>query len=92
MVHLAMVWGAMVLAKRARTNGLRRTTILAALANGGLVLFAIGGVAWEAIHRLGDAPAVDGGLLAIVAAIGVVLNAAVALMFAKRREQDMNVR
>lgn len=42
---LAMAWGATVLAKRAvtrrRTYGLRRTTILAALANGGLVLFAI---------------------------------------------------
>src|SRR5438034_1283500 len=50
---LAMAWGATVLAKRMRTTrrtyGLRRTTILAALANGGLVLFAIGGVVWEAI-------------------------------------------
>ena len=93
---LAMAWGATVLAKRARTArrtyGLRRTTILAALANGGLVLFAIGGVVWEAIHRLGEAHAVDGGLVAIVAAIGVVLNALAAMMFAKGREKDMNIR
>jgi cobalt-zinc-cadmium efflux system protein len=93
---LAMAFGATVLARRAttarRTYGLRRTTILAALANGGLVLFAVGGVVWEAVIRLGDAPAVNGGLVAIVAAIGVVLNAASALMFAKGREKDINIR
>jgi len=93
---LAMAWGATVLARRARTArrtyGLRRTTILAALGNGGLVLFAIGGVVWEAVQRLGAAPPVDGGLVAVVAAIGVVLNAVAALMFARGRAHDMNVR
>ena len=93
---LAMAWGATVLARRARTArrtyGLRRTTILAALANGGLVLFAIGGVVWEALHRLSGPHEVDGGLVAIVAGIGVVLNGLSAMMFAKGREQDMNVR
>ena len=93
---LAMAWGATVLARRARTArrtyGLRRTTILAALANGGLVLFAIGGVVWEALHRLRGPHEVDGGLVAVVAAIGVVLNGLSALMFAKGREKDMNVR
>jgi cobalt-zinc-cadmium efflux system protein len=93
---LAAAWGATVLAKRAvterRTYGLRRTTILAALANGGLVLFAIGGVVWEAVQRLDAPPAVDGGLVAIVAAIGVVLNGLAALMFAKGRKGDINIR
>jgi cobalt-zinc-cadmium efflux system protein len=93
---LGMAWGATVLARRARTTrrtyGLRRTTILAALANGGLVLFAIGGVVWEAVGRLGAAPAVDGGLVAIVAAVGVVINSLAALLFARGRKDDMNVR
>lgn len=93
---LAMAWGAAVLAKSARTvrrtYGLRRTTILAALANGGLVLFAIGGVVWEAIQRLGDTTPVNGGIVATVAAIGVVLNGGSAMLFAKGRERDMNVR
>jgi cobalt-zinc-cadmium efflux system protein len=92
---LAMAWGATVLARRARTNrrtyGLRRTTILAALGNGGLVLFAIGGVVWEAVQRLTSAPAVDGLLVAGVAAVGVVFNGVAAAMFARGRE-DMNVR
>ncbi len=93
---LGMAWGAMVLARRARTArrtyGLRRTTILAALGNGGLVLFAIGAVVWEAIQRLDATPAVDGGIVAIVATIGVVLNVLAAMLFAKGREGDMNIR
>jgi cobalt-zinc-cadmium efflux system protein len=93
---LGAAWGATILARRARTErrtyGLRRTTILAAVANGGLVLFAIGGVVWEAVQRLGAPPAVDGGLVAIVAAIGVVLNTIAALMFARGRKGDINIR
>jgi len=93
---LGMAWGATVLAKRARTTtrtyGLRRTTILAALANGGLVLFAIGGIVWESVQRLNSATMVDGGIVALVAALGVVINALSAMMFVKGRETDLNVR
>ena len=93
---LAMAWGATVLARRARTTrrtyGLRRTTILAALGNGGLVLFAVGGVVWESVQRLGSPPEVHGGLVAIVAAIGVVLNGIAALMFSRGSKQDINMR
>ncbi len=93
---LGMAFGATVLARRGRTArrtyGLRRTTILAALANGGLVLFAVGGVVWEAVLRLGNPSAVDGGLVAIVATIGVAINGVCALLFARGRKQDINVR
>jgi cobalt-zinc-cadmium efflux system protein len=93
---LAMAWGATVLARRARTArrtyGLRRTTILAALANATLVLVAIGGVLWEAVQRLGTAHQVDGGLVAVVAALGVVLNGLAAALFARGRHGDANLR
>lgn len=93
---LGMAWGATMLARRARTArrtyGLRRTTIFAALANGGLVLFAVGGVVWEAVQRRSAPPHVDGGLVAAVAAIGVVVNGLAAALFAKGREGDMNIR
>jgi len=93
---LGMAWGATILANRARTTrrtyGLRRTTILAALGNGGLVLFAVGGVAWEAIHQLQAPPKVEGGVVALVAALGVVINAGAAMLFAKGREGDVNIR
>jgi cobalt-zinc-cadmium efflux system protein len=93
---LGMAWGATVLARRRRTTrrtyGLRRTTILAGLANATLVLVAIGGVSWEAVRRLGMPAQVDGGIVAVVAAIGVVINGGAALMFARGRERDVNRR
>jgi len=93
---LAMAWGSTVLAKRLRTArrtyGLRRTTIVSALFNAMLILVAIGGVIWEAIHRLGSPHPVDGVLVAIVAVVGVVINIAAALLFARGRKEDMNVR
>lgn len=93
---LGMAWGAILLARRKRTArrtyGLRRTTIVAGLANAMLILVAIGGVTWEAIQRL-DAPAqVNGGLVAIVAVVGVVVNIGAALLFARGRDRDVNQR
>ncbi|MEJ7602761.1 MAG: cation diffusion facilitator family transporter [Kofleriaceae bacterium] len=93
---LAMAWGATVLARRQRTAqrtyGLRRTTILAGLANAMLILVAIGGVTWEAIQRLGEPAHVDGGLVAGVATVGVLVNCGAAMMFARGRERDVNRR
>ncbi len=55
---LGMAWGASVLAQRRPTPrytyGLRRSTILAALANAILLLVAVGGITWEAIRRFGE--------------------------------------
>ena len=87
---LGMAWGAAVLARRGptvrRTYGLRRTTILAGLTNALLILVAIGGVSWEAIRRLGEPHPVSGGMVAVVAAIGVAINGAAALLFARGRD------
>ena len=94
---LAMAWGATLLARRKRTArrtyGFRRTTIVAGLANAMLILVAIGGVSWEAIERLGaPSTGVHGGLMAIVATVGVAVNAGAALLFAGGRERDVNRR
>lgn len=93
---LGMAWGATVLARRKRTArrtyGLRRTTILAGLANAVLILVAIGGVSWEAIRRIGEPAHVDGGLVAIVAAVGVAVNCGAAMLFAAGRDRDVNRR
>lgn len=93
---LAMAWGATVLARRTRTArrtyGLKRTTILAGLANALLILFAIGGVTWEAVRRLGSPSQVDGGIVALVATAGVVVNCGAALLFARGRASDVNRR
>lgn len=94
---LGLAWGATMLAKTKRTQrrtyGLKRTTILAGFANAMIVLFAVGGVAWEAVRRFGDDTArVDGGVVALVALAGVAINGGTALLFARGRDKDVNVR
>ncbi len=75
-----------------RTYGYRRLTLLAALANGVLLLVATGGVAWESIERLGTPAAVDARTVLLVATIGAVVNGASAALFFAGRKEDLNVR
>ncbi len=93
---LAMAGGAYVLAQRTpsarRTYGLRKTTVLAALANALFLMLAIGGVAWEAIGRIRNPTPVEGRTVMIVAAIGVVVNGVSATFFAKGHSHDVNVK
>ena len=93
---LVLAWVAVVLGQRPPTErhtyGLRRASILAALANAILLLLAVGGITWEALERLGRPTAVHGGVMMAVAAIGVVTNAATALLFFAGRHEDLNIR
>lgn len=93
---LVLAWGAMVLARRKPsrrfTYGLRRTTVLSALANAVLLLVVLGGVAWEAIQRLRHPAEVGGKTVMIVAAIGVLVNGGSALLFLAGSKKDVNVR
>ena len=93
---LSLAWGASVLTGRRptprRTYGLRRSSILAALANAVLLLVAVGMIAWEAIQRLAAPRAPDAGMVMAVAATGIVINAATALLFWRGRSRDLNVR
>lgn len=93
---LILAWIAYRLAQRApskqRTYGLRKSTILAALANAVLLLVAVGGIGWEAIGRLREPAPIQGGVLIAVAAIGVVINAVSAMLFASGSKDDANLR
>lgn len=93
---LAVAWIAAGLAKRppsARfTYGLRGSSILAALFNAVFLLVAIGALSWEAVRRLAAPEPVAGGTVMVVAAIGLVLNAFTAWLFAGGRHGDLNVR
>src|SRR3982751_2682833 len=82
---LLLAWVAVYLGKRKpsvrRTYGLRRSSILAALANAVLLLLAVGAIAWEAIGRFGHPEPVSGGTVMIVAGVGIVVNTITALLF-----------
>lgn len=93
---LLAAWGAIVLARRTptarRTYGLRKGTILASLANAVLLLVAVGVIASEAVRRFAAPADIATGPVMIVAAIGVVINTATALMFMRGSHDDLNVR
>lgn len=93
---LLLAWTAAVLARRPptarRTYGLGKGTILAALANAGLILVGVGSVSWEAVRRLVEPRAVDGTVMMAVALVGVLVNTASALLFFRGRHHDVNQR
>lgn len=93
---LLLAWGATNLERRSPTKrftyGLRRTSVLAALANAILLLVSIGAIAWEAIRRLQNPAPVAGLTMVWVAAVGVVINGLTAWMFFSGRKGDLNIR
>ena len=95
-VGLLLAWGASVLARRPPsqrfTFGLRRATIYAAFANALLLLAACGAIFWEAVRRFSEPAPVMGLTMVVVAAIGVVINTATALLFMRGSQSDANIR
>ena len=93
---LLLVWLASVLVKRASsarfTYGLRGSSILAALANATLLTLVTAAIGWGAVLRLAHPVATQGGVVMAVAAAGIVVNLATALLFMSGRKDDLNVR
>ena len=93
---LLVAWAGVELAKRPAskrfTYGLRSSSILAALTNSVLLLVAVGAIAWEAIGRFSDPPAIAGETVMLVAGLGIIVNLSTALLFARGRKSDINIR
>lgn len=93
---LAMAGGAAVLARRAAgkqlTYGFGKATVLAALANALLLIFACGAIAFEAVQRLTDPAPVQSVMIMIVAGIGFVINLGTALLFMRDQHSDLNAK
>jgi len=92
---LLIAWFAAWLSRRKptarRTYGYRRASILAALANAALLIAAVVWIVAESIGRFNDPRPVASTIVIAVAAIGVVINTATALLFLRGRERDINV-
>ena len=95
-VSLLLAWGASVLAKKKateyRTYGYRKATIMASLVSAILLISTLGYIAWEAIDRFVNPKPVEGIIVIVVAAIGVVINTLTALLFVKGQKDDLNIR
>ena len=95
-IGLLIAWGAAVLAKRPPTErftyGLRGSSILAALGNAILLIFACGAIAWEAVWRFASPEPVASLTVMIVAGIGILVNGFTAWLFMSGRKDDLNIR
>src|SRR5690349_23292510 len=93
---LVVAWAGGALAKRGSsprfTYGLKKASILAALINALLLLVAVGAIGAEAIRRLFHPSPTDGMTVITVAGIGIVINGLTALLFARGRHSDINIR
>jgi cobalt-zinc-cadmium efflux system protein len=92
---LVLAWVATTLMKRKPTEkatyGLKKTSILAALANGILLVFTCGIIASEAMYKFFYPTEIQAVSVMIVAGIGIIVNGATALLFL-RGSDDLNIR
>ncbi|MBA2610746.1 MAG: cation transporter [Bacteroidetes bacterium] len=72
--------------------GYRQSTVLAAFLNACILLVSLGAVAYEAIMRITEPHPIEGGIVAVVAGIGIIVNSVTALMFMKDSERDINTK
>lgn len=93
---LLVAWAAAVASRRAPsdrfTYGLRGSSILAALANAVFLLVATGAIGWESLQRFRNPEPIAGFTVMVVAAVGILINGATALLFASGRKGDINIR
>lgn len=92
---LMMAWVAMLLLAKKATDkysyGFKRTTILAAIVNALLLIITTFVILYESLEKLLHPHAVNELQVIIVAAIGIVINGATALLFAKG-QHDLNIK
>lgn len=74
------------------TYGLRKSTVLASLVNAVLLLLAVGGIMLESIQRFRHPEPVSGNIVAWVAGLGIIVNAASALLFFRDKDHDLNMK
>jgi cobalt-zinc-cadmium efflux system protein len=90
-VSLVAFWIAKKRSSAVYTYGFKKTTVLAALVNAVVLLVAIGILGYEALTRLFKPQPVEGGVIAWVAAIGIVVNSISAYLFF-RQKHELNSR
>jgi len=73
------------------TFGLGRAEILSAQINGATLLVLAGVIGFEAVRRLLDPPAVEGGLVIVVGLLGAAVNIAAAWALARAQRRSLNV-
>jgi cobalt-zinc-cadmium efflux system protein len=93
---LLLAWGAAYLSGRQSSAlysyGFRRSTIMAALINAVVLVFAAGFIAWESIEKFLSPSPMSEVTVMVVASIGILVNAGTALLFMRGSHDDLNMR
>jgi cobalt-zinc-cadmium efflux system protein len=76
----------------AQTFGLLRAEVLGAFVNGATLVLIVGLIFWEAWKRLGQVKEIDGPFMLLVAVLGLLANLGSAVILAKARDTNINVR
>lgn len=74
------------------TYGYRKSTVLVSLLNACILLVTVGIILVESIRKLMHPEPTNGDTIAIVAGIGVLINAFTAWLFFRDKEKDLNVK
>ena len=88
---LVAAWLAMKPSTAERTFGYKRAEVLAALANGVLLVALAIWIFVEAAMRLRDPGDVRGGWMLVIAFVGMVVNVAAGLVLSRARDDSLNV-
>ncbi len=94
-ISLILAWVAIWISKKKPTGqytyGLRKSTILASLFNGLLLVGAAGFIFYDALQKIQSPVAIPGNTIMIVAGVGLLVNTGTALLFVKGKS-DLNIR
>lgn len=74
------------------TYGYRKGSILISLLNAVILLVAVGAILLESIHKLRHPAAIDGGVIAWTAGVGILVNGLTAFLLMKHQKNDINTR
>jgi cobalt-zinc-cadmium efflux system protein len=95
-IGLLLAWGSVAWARRQPTTrhtyGWKRSSVMAALCNAIFLLVSVGVIGWAAVERLREPVVVEARMMIWVAAAGILVNGATAIMFMAGRKGDLNVR
>ena len=73
------------------TYGLGRAEILSAQINGATLLVLAGIIAWEAVQRIADPPAVEGAIVLAVGLAGAAVNVGAAWALGRAERRSLNI-
>jgi cobalt-zinc-cadmium efflux system protein len=74
------------------TYGYKKASILISLLNAVILLISIGAIGYEAIFRFQNPQPLPGKIIAVIAAIGIIVNGVSAFMFFRDKEKDINIK